>query len=42
MTVSISDMTVPPRKKEIIAEAEATIEMISKKHRRGLTTEEER
>ncbi len=42
MTVSISDMTVPPRKKEIIAEAEATIEQISRKHRRGLTTEEER
>ncbi|MGN0506427.1 MAG: DNA-directed RNA polymerase subunit beta' [Lachnospiraceae bacterium] len=42
MTVSISDMTVPPRKKEIIAEAEATIERIAKNHRRGLTTEEER
>ncbi len=42
MTVSISDMTVPPRKKEIIAEAEATIERISRNHRRGLTTEEER
>ena len=42
MTVSISDMTVPPRKKEIIAEAEATIEKISRNHRRGLTTEEER
>ena len=42
MTVSISDMTVPPRKKEIIAEAEATIERISRNHKRGLTTEEER
>ena len=42
MTVSISDMTVPPRKKEIIAEAEATIERITRNHRRGLTTEEER
>ncbi|MSS62815.1 DNA-directed RNA polymerase subunit beta' [Velocimicrobium porci] len=42
MTVSISDMTVPPRKKEIIAEAEATVAKISKDFRRGLTTEEER
>ena len=42
MTVSISDMTVPPKKKEIIAEAEKTVERIAKDFRRGLTTEEER
>ncbi len=42
MTVSISDMTVPPKKKELIAQAEATIETISKNYRRGLMTEEER
>ncbi len=42
MTVSISDMTIPPQKKEIIAEAEKTVERISRNHRRGLTTEEER
>ncbi len=42
MTVSISDMTVPPRKKELIAEAEATVERITKNFRRGLVTEEER
>lgn len=42
MTVSISDMTVPPKKKEIIADAEATVAKISKDFRRGLTTEEER
>ena len=42
MTVSISDMTVPPEKKTIIAEAEATVEEISKNFRRGLMTEEER
>ena len=42
MTVSISDMTVPPRKKEILEEAEKTVERISRNHRRGLTTEEER
>ena len=42
MTVSISDMTVPPEKKIIISEAEATVEEISKNFRRGLMTEEER
>ncbi len=42
MTVSISDMTVPPRKKEIIAEAEKTIEEIASHYRRGLMTEEDR
>ncbi len=42
MTVSISDMTIPPQKKEIIANAEATVEKISRNHRRGLTTPEER
>ncbi len=42
MTVSISDMTVPERKKTIIDEAEATVEVIAKNFRRGLMTEEER
>ena len=42
MTVSISDMTVPPKKKEIIAEAEKTVARIARDFRRGLTTEEER
>ncbi|MGN0513880.1 MAG: DNA-directed RNA polymerase subunit beta' [Lachnospiraceae bacterium] len=42
MTVSISDMTVPPKKKELIAEAEATVEKITKNFKRGLVTEEER
>ena len=42
MTVSISDMTVPPQKKDILAEAEKTVERISRNHKRGLTTEEER
>ncbi len=42
MTVSISDMTVPPKKKEIIAEAEKTVEKITKNFRRGLITEEGR
>ncbi len=42
ITVSISDMTVPEKKKSIIADAEATIELIAKNHRRGLMTENER
>ena len=42
MTVSISDMEVPAAKKEILAEAESTIENISRNFRRGLLTEEER
>ncbi len=42
MTVSISDMKVPDEKKKIIADAEATIESISKEYRRGRMTEEER
>ena len=42
MTVSISDMEVPTAKKEILAEAESTIENISRNFRRGLLTEEER
>lgn len=42
MTVSISDMTVPPQKKTIIAEAESRVEEIAKNYRRGLMTEDER
>ena len=42
MTVSIADMTIPESKKQIIHDAEATVEEISKNFRRGLMTEEER
>ncbi|MBQ3782647.1 MAG: DNA-directed RNA polymerase subunit beta' [Lachnospiraceae bacterium] len=42
MTVSISDMTVPASKKDLLDEAEKTVEKIAKDFRRGLTTEEER
>ena len=42
MTVSISDMTVPAAKKDIIAQAEATVDAVSKKYRRGFLTDEER
>ncbi len=42
MTVSISDMTVPASKKQLLADAEATVDKIAKNFRRGLITEEER
>ena len=42
MTVSISDMTVPPEKPELLAQAQATVDKISQNFRRGLITEEER
>ena len=42
MTVSISDMTVPATKKQLISDAQATVDRIAKNFRRGLVTEEER
>ena len=42
LSVSISDMTVPPQKPELIAGAEKTVDVINKKYRRGLLTEGER
>ncbi len=42
MTVSVSDMTVPESKKQIIADAEATVEKISRNFRRGFVTDGER
>ncbi len=42
MTVSVSDMTVPASKKQLLADAEATVDRIAKNFRRGLITEEER
>ena len=42
MTVSISDMTVPPQKPEMIRNAQDTVDKITKNFRRGLITEEER
>ena len=42
MTVSISDMTVPAEKPEILAEAERTVELITRNYKRGLITDEER
>ena len=42
MTVSISDMTVPPQKPEMIKQAQDTVDRITKNYKRGLITEEER
>ena len=42
MTVSVSDMTVPSEKEELISEAEKTVEKIKAQYRRGFLTEEER
>ena len=42
MTVSISDMTVPPQKPQMIEEAQETVDRITKNYKRGLITEEER
>jgi DNA-directed RNA polymerase subunit beta' len=42
MTVSISDMTVPDAKVEILKNAEETVEMITNNYRLGFITDEER
>ena len=42
MTVSIADITVPAQKKDLLEEAQLTVDKISKNYRRGLITEEER
>ena len=42
LTVSISDMTVPEEKKEILAGAQDQAEFINNQFKRGLMTEEER
>ena len=42
MTVSISDMTVPPQKPQMIEDAQNTVDKITKQFKRGLITEEER
>ena len=42
MTVSISDMTVPPKKPELLDDAQKMVDRIAVNYRRGLITEEER
>ncbi len=42
MTVSISDMTVPAEKHQMLEDAQKTVDRIAMNYRRGLITEEER
>ena len=42
MTVSIADITVPAQKKDLLQQAQDTVDKISKNFRRGLITDEER
>ncbi|MHC1685618.1 MAG: DNA-directed RNA polymerase subunit beta' [Clostridiaceae bacterium] len=42
ITVATSDMTVPEKKKELLANAEQTVEKIEKMFRRGFISEDER
>ncbi|MCI8341754.1 MAG: DNA-directed RNA polymerase subunit beta' [Firmicutes bacterium] len=42
LTVSVSDMEIPATKQTHLHEAEASVEVITKKFRRGLMTDEER
>ncbi len=42
MTVSISDMTVPPQKPQMIADAQDTVDKITRQYKRGLITDDER
>ncbi len=42
LTVSVSDMTVPPEKEDIIAAADKKVDEVTKHFRRGLLTDEER
>ncbi len=42
MTVSISDMTVPPQKPQMIEDAQNTVDKIMRQYKRGLITDEER
>ncbi len=42
LTVSVSDMEIPKEKPQFLAEAEDKVELITRKFRRGLMTDEER
>ncbi len=42
MTVSVSDMTVPPQKPQLIEQAQNTVDKIGRQYKRGLITDEER
>ncbi len=42
ITIGIADITVPAKKRELLAEAEKSVEQIEMQYRRGLITEDER
>ncbi|MEA4816517.1 MAG: DNA-directed RNA polymerase subunit beta' [Lachnospiraceae bacterium] len=42
LTVSVSDMEIPKEKVQYLAEAEETVELITRKFKRGLMTDDER
>lgn len=42
ITIAVSDIKIPPEKKEILSNTDAMVDDIDKKYRRGLITEEER
>ncbi len=42
ITVAVIDAVIPPEKKEILAEAEKNIDMVTKDYRRGLINDDER
>jgi DNA-directed RNA polymerase subunit beta' len=42
ITISVSDVTVPVEKQDILAEAEQKVETVTKQYRRGLITDDER
>ncbi|MDN5294219.1 MAG: DNA-directed polymerase subunit beta [Eubacteriales bacterium] len=42
ITIGIEDITIPEKKKEILAEADAQVEKVEQQYRRGLITAEER
>jgi len=42
ITVAISDINIPPAKKEILAATENRVDIVEKQYRRGLITEDER
>ena len=42
LTVSVSDMTVPPEKPQLLDKAQKTVDKITRNYRRGFITDEER
>ena len=41
-TIAVADITIPPQKSEILANAQAEVEVLNRNWRRGLLTEQER